>query len=118
MKTMTRILIVFLFIFTSSTAFSAQTAEELLEKCISDSDDNSYCAGYIAGFYDGRTTLDYGKKELRTCPPLEEDGQRLKVTYSQMMRVYIKWAKDHPDKLHYMDWQAVRQAFAEAWPCK
>jgi hypothetical protein len=35
-----------------------------------------------------------------------------------MVLVFRKWTKDHPEKIHYSDWAAVRAAFAEAWPCK
>jgi hypothetical protein len=109
---------VMVFVLLSRSAIGAQTAEQLLWHCESSSGMDSYCAGCIAGFYDGRTTNDYGKSELRTCPPVGESGQNIEVTYSQMIRVYLKWTQNHPEKLHWQDWQAVRQAFADAWPCK
>jgi hypothetical protein len=102
-------------LFYSSHSFSASNAEQLLKYCESSSD---YCNGYIAGFYDGRTTSDYGIKEYKACFPTESGGLNLAVSYEQMRLVFIKWAKDNPEKLHYDDWQAVREAFAKAWPCK
>ena len=118
MQTIVRLSAVVLFLLLSRSAIGAQTAEQLLRHCESSSSMSSYCAGYIAGFYDGGTTSDYGKLELRTCPPVSDSGLNIEVTYSQMARVYIKWAQGHPEKLHWHDWQAVRQALAEAWPCK
>ncbi len=105
-----------MFVLATSSASAAGTAEDLLRRCEASIGD-SYCAGYIAGFYDGRTTSDYGKPELRACLSTDESGVNLSVTYTQMVHVFVKWAKDHPDKLHWRDWQAVRQAFADAWPC-
>jgi len=110
------IMILVVVVLAASPASAAGTAEDLLRRCEASIGDN-YCAGYIAGFYDGRTTSDYGKPELRACLPTDASGAQLSVTYTQMVRVFVKWAKDHPDKLHWHDWQAVRQAFADAWPC-
>lgn len=101
----------------SPQARAALTAEELVKRCESVSS-ISYCEGYIAGFYDGRTTSDYGKLELMSCPPTDATGEKLAVSYSQMVLVFRKWAKDHPEKLHYADWMSVREALADAWPCK
>ncbi|WP_132972487.1 Rap1a/Tai family immunity protein [Thiogranum longum] len=95
---------------------AAGSAETLLSHC-KGVRDSSYCSGYIAGFYDGRTTNDYGKKELMSCPPTKPNGMDLAISYTQMKQVFIKWAEAHPENLHWADWQAVRQAFAEAWPC-
>ena len=100
----------------SNTALSATSAEQLSMYCQSTSVE--YCKGYIAGFYDGRTTNDYGLKKLQACIPTDPSGQRLDVSYEQMRLVFIKWANDNPQKLHYEDWAAVREAFATAWPCK
>ena len=102
----------------SAEAHAAGSAESLLDNCLGSQLASAYCDGYIAGFYDGRTTNDYGKLELRSCPPTDASGLELQITYSQMRRVFIKWAEENSDKLHYADWQAVRQAFADAWPCK
>ena len=95
----------------------ALTAEELVKRCESVSS-ISYYEGYIAGFYDGRTTNDYGKPKLMSCPPTDPAGEKLQVSNSQMVLVFRKWARDHPEKPHYEDWQSVREAFADAWPCK
>jgi hypothetical protein len=96
----------------------AMTAEDLLRLC-KEPVSQGYCEGYIAGFYDGRTTSDYGKPELMSCPPTDStDPNQLAVSYSQMVRVFTKWAEEHPEKLHLADWQALREALAQAWPCK
>jgi hypothetical protein len=113
MKIVTVFFIFFLYPFTS---YAAGTAEELLIQC-ENAKSYDYCVGYITGFYDGRTTDDYGIAKLSSCPPSDASGENLQVTYSQMARVFVAWASDNPDKLHLADWQAVRQALAEAWPC-
>lgn len=115
MKTIVIFCLVFLGALTSANA--QFTAEELLRQCDS-ARDSGYCEGYISGFYDGRTTSDYGKLELMSCPPSDASGANLAVTYSQMVLVFRKWAKDNPQKLHHPSWASVREAFAKAWPCK
>ena len=96
-------------------AASAQTTQELLRIC--EVNPSGYCLGYMAGFYDGRTTSDYGLPHLRSCPPTDESGLKLAVGFEQMVAVFVKWARDHPENLHSAQWQSVRQAVADAWPC-
>lgn len=71
----------------------------------------NYCYGYVSGFYDGRTTSDYGKSELMSCFP---PG----LSWEQLIRIFVKWANDNPQKLHYDTWQGLREAFSKAFPCK
>jgi hypothetical protein len=99
-------------------SYAAGTAEELLMACEGSTYDKSYCEGYIFGYYDGRTTNDHGIIELKTCMPSDESLLNSPITYTQMVRVFVQWAKDNPSKLHLRDWQAVRSAFAQTWPCK
>ncbi|MFC6672299.1 Rap1a/Tai family immunity protein [Marinobacterium aestuariivivens] len=111
-----RIFTLLISILFSSSVLSATSAEQLLKYCETTSVE--YCKGYISGFYDGRTTSDYGISMFQSCPPTDRSGLKLVVTYEQMRRVFIKWANNNPEKLHYEDWFAVREAFANAWPCK
>jgi hypothetical protein len=101
----------------SEPAKAATTAETLLDSCASQVT-CGYCEGYIAGFVDGRTTSDYGQSNLMSCPPTDPSGKHYEVSYTQMVRVFINWAEAHPELLHLHDWQAVREAFAQAWPCQ
>ena len=55
------------------------TAEDLLKSCESAST-ISYCEGYIAGFYDARTTRDYGIPDWMSCPPTDPSGKNLAVS--------------------------------------
>jgi hypothetical protein len=113
---MRNLIIIAALLFTTSA--HARTAGELETAC-TNSATKLYCMGYIAGFYDGQTTSDYGVKSLKTCPPYDPDEiNRVAITYEQMAKVFVKWIADNPNKLHYPDWQAVHQAFAEAWPCE
>ena len=103
-------------LFQPIIALPASSAGQLLRYCESSSID--YCKGYISGFYDGRTTNDYGIKELMACFPVDYSSHNLLVSYEEMRKAFIKWAHDNPKKLDYEDWRAVREAFSEAWPCK
>ena len=101
---------------TFSEATAGRRVDELLIDC--EGRDRSYCAGYIAGFYDGRTTDDYGLAFFKTCPPTSPDGRTIEVTYQQMVRVFVKWARANPEQHDSDDWYGVRAAFAKAWPCQ
>ena len=97
-------------------ANSASDTGDLLRQC--ENFQGGFCLGYIAGFYDGRTTEDYGLANFQACFPTSKDGLNLAVSYGQMISVFIKWAKDHPELHHWEQWAGVRQAFADAFPCK
>ena len=97
-------------------ANSAGDTGDLLRQC--ENFQGGFCLGYIIGFYDGRTTKDYGLPTLQACFPTSKDGLTLAVSYEQMVLVIIKWAKDHPELHHWEQWQGVRQAFADAFSCK
>ena len=77
---------------------AANSTVELLRQC--ELSRYGFCLRYITGFYDGRTTEDYGMPALKACLPTERDGLRLAVTHEQMVLVFIKWAKDHPENHH------------------
>jgi hypothetical protein len=91
-----------LLMLVASASAAAMNAEELLATCRATSG-RDYCSGYIAGFYDGRTTSDYGKPELMACLPTDSTGKQLAVSQQQMVQVFLKWAADHPERLHYHD---------------
>ncbi len=100
----------------SPSADASGKTGDLLRQC--ENFQSGFCSGYIAGFYDGRTTEDYGMHEFKACFPVEEGGLSLAVSFQQMVLVFIKWARDHPEFHHWDTWQGVRQAFADAFPCK
>lgn len=40
------------------------------------------------------------------------------VTAGQIQRVFVRWAREHPEKLHEPAAKLAQKAFAKAWPCK
>lgn len=40
------------------------------------------------------------------------------VSYEQMVKVFLKWAEEHPEKLHMRAADAVLAALVRAFPCK
>ena len=79
------------------------------------------CWSFIAGYYDGwwtaRLYVDWAPRfdnpGLNFCP--------LPVTYItnlQLARIFVRWAEQHPERHHYQDWEGLRSAFAEAFPCR
>src|SRR6478735_2027090 len=89
------------------------TAFDLLQDC--EGRDEQYCYGYLEGF---RTAWYYAesasgtKKCLLINSPLP-DG----ITHGQLALVFIKWAKDHPQRLHHSPESVVLHALKAAWPC-
>ena len=77
------------------------TAEDLLKKAAKSASTISYCEGYIAGFYDARITRDYGIPDWISCPPTDPSLKNLAVSTHQICACFLKWAKDHPEKIHY-----------------
>lgn len=108
MTNIVRFITIILSLSVEMASYAAGTAEELLMACEGSTYDKSYCEGYIFGYYDGRTTSDHGITELKTCMPSDEVLLSSPITYTQMVRVFVQWAKDNPSKLHIRDWQAVR----------
>ena len=71
------------------------------------------CISYINGFVDGRfvSLLEARAKPTEICLPDH-------VSRLQTIRVFIKYANDHPEHLHKPDYAVLYLAFANAFPCK
>jgi hypothetical protein len=73
------------------------------------------CVSYIEGIRDvsGLYSVDEFKKPgtLRFCVPIE-------ATNIQIIRVFIKYAKDNPDGLHLPKGAVLIFALQKAFPCK
>jgi hypothetical protein len=65
---------------------------------------DGYCRGIIEGINAGATLSS------RLCSP---DG----VTYSQEVRVVVKFLQDHPEKLNQRGTKLVFEALTQAFPC-
>jgi len=68
------------------------------------------CFGYIRGvknYYDiSKGTSGYGK----ICFPKS-------VTWLQIIKVYMKWVDEHPEKLHKTAWEGVIYSMTSAFNC-
>jgi hypothetical protein len=74
--------------------------------------DAGECYGYVTGFNHGvGMAYDIVGQPQPYCLP---DG----VTHGQMMRVLIKFIKDHPEKAHKLTGVLEIESFMDAFPCK
>ena len=75
-----------------------------------DSSIQNMCLTYILGFMDAyRLSQAAGMKSL-FCTPLE-------VSMGQIMRMTIKYIRDHPEKSHENFWSLIATAQLIAFPC-
>ena len=71
------------------------------------------CAGYRDGIVDFQEVIRIIFPKARLfCPP--KSG----ISVDQARRVFIKWAKNHPEKLHKSARVSVAIAMKNAFPCK
>jgi hypothetical protein len=68
---------------------------------------NLKCIYYLAGVHDARNDLDSKKY----CMP---DGVKL----AELKEVFIKYAKDNPEKLNFAASSVTINAFTKAFPCE
>ena len=89
---------------------------DLLKQC--EGDHKVYCAGYIAGLYDGLATRRLMTERYRICPPVRRNTQESSVSYAQMMDIFVDWAKANQAVYRNVErWRGVRLALSEAFPC-
>ena len=96
------------------------TGNVLLERCGSEEDAfYLFCTGYVAGIADHISSdksifpnVSSGQYWIfnDVCSPEN-------VTVGQLAKVWIKWANEHPERLHLAASSLVTEAFAQAWPC-
>lgn len=99
--------------FANPTSMSAAGA--LLEACEvarsgQSNFDSGYCLGRVAG---AAWTVNAFATELqpgRECIPAG-------VNADQLIRVFVKFASDNPNRLHEPDLRIVFDAMQQAWPC-
>jgi hypothetical protein len=92
--------------------FTYQTGNSLLAICESEHpSDDSLCLGYMEAVSDTYMTLLRWKEfEPDTCIP---NG----VTARQLIKIWTKWANEHPEQLHFEAAGVVLYAFLKAFPC-
>jgi len=110
------------------SAFSANEnydGNEFLSKCSSavklldneklsnsEMQDAEWCLGYVEGIADGIEIVSETSKSARLYCMAED------VTTGQGVRVFVKWLRDHPEKLHNSGRILVVASFVNAFPCK
>ena len=93
---------------------TALKCEDIPNSCkTQDRMDASTCNGYIigsrVGYYLGLSAPDSGGK-LEFCIPEE-------ASIRQLIEVFLKYIRDHPDKLHISAARQVYDSWAIAFPC-
>jgi hypothetical protein len=70
------------------------------------------CLVYLAGVVDADETISgWGYKRGHVCAPRS-------VTPEHMRRVWLRYARENPDKLRLPGARSALAAFSQAWPCK
>jgi len=100
-----------LLITTGVTQASFYRANELLEWCETPKSSDA-CLGYISGATDVLTSDSEGPLSAEfICMPAS-------VTTGQILKVYVKYANDNPEKLHYSASILLANALVTAFPCE
>ena len=90
---------------------------DLLAQC--EGDLKVYCAGYIAGLYEGVATDHLLDEKLDFCLPARRGTGRSSISYPQMIEIFVDWAKTNPSGSGGINrWMGVRQALSDAFPCE
>jgi hypothetical protein len=103
----------------SEEDFLAKTTENLINLCTANPDDPLYpqavnfCHGYLVGAYHYYHAVSSGPKGTKlVCIPDPRPSR------SETIKMFIDWAKAHPE---YMNERPVETEFRflmETWPCK
>ena len=102
---------------TATPAAATMRTDELLWKCRGEDQPPmigvSACIGFVSGFIDAFALID-GMTEGRTrffCLP----GRG--ISNDQAIRIFIKWANEHPGDLHTTARTTLMLALANTFPC-
>ena len=85
---------------------------DLMRHCQTESADFQVaCLSYIRGMMDmhGIMSTKWGKSFY--CLPKQG------ISGGQAVKIFVKWAEDHPERLHEFQFTGVILALAEAFPC-
>ena len=92
-------------------------ATDLLAQC--EGELKVYCAGYIAGLYEGVATDHLLDEKLDFCLPARRGTGRSSISYAQMIEIFVDWAKTDLGRSGGINrWMGVRQALSDAFPCE
>ena len=93
------------------------TGADLLKLCRGEH--KAYCAGYIAGLYDGVATDQLLDEKLDICLPARRGTAQSSISYKQMVQIYVEWASANRGRVGGIDrFVAVRLALSESFPCR
>ncbi len=114
---LTAMAFIFLLITGLAGPASAQgRTQHMLKQC--EGDLKAYCAGYIAGFYDGTVTSEALADKYSICPPVWKDSHMVSISYAQMIDVFVLWAKNQTRYRNVERWLGLRMALSDAFHCK
>lgn len=89
-----------------------ESGNSLLTKCEDEKlEENALCYGYLEAVSDTfeRAAVWEGF-ESDICMPVG-------VTVGQLLKIWIKWANEHPEDLHFEASSIVLNAYIAAFPC-
>jgi hypothetical protein len=74
----------------------------------------AHCAGYVSGMLDMHALMvapQVGRAASQFCLPA--DG----ISNDQAIKVFLKWAREHPEELHKSARVSLLIALKDAFPC-
>lgn len=88
------------------------TVTKFLNVCKEEGQINiTICAHYMMGLYDGVSLLRYiYKLDAQFCKPMAVSGE-------QMRLIFLKYMREHPERLHESAAPLLFSALADAYPC-
>ncbi len=113
------ILAVVIALVAAAASATERRTDELLWMCEGRVSDNEFvnamekvlCIGYIDGIVDSNAMMQGFLGVQLFCPP--PGG----ISLDQAMRIFLKWANDHPEQLHESARISVMLSLAQAFPC-
>jgi hypothetical protein len=113
--------IAILFAFSGWAFAYYETGRELMRNCESNEAPRwALCRGFLTGIADSVTVARAEYPDEGTSPILPTFSNVCKpddVTRGKLVKVWIDWANQHPERLREPAVTLVMAAFAEAWPC-
>ena len=99
--------------------FTAQTTEQIINLCTTSPDDPMYlqainfCHGYLVGAYHYHEAAKAGPGGIELfCPPDPMPSR------NQSIKMFIEWAKSHPQYWNEPPVETEFRFLMEKWPCK
>jgi hypothetical protein len=116
---MMRLILYVLTLGITCTANAYDRGDKLLWACEAETNTiegvvrKSHCIGYLQGIMDGVQSV-FGLKPASKffCPPSQG------ISGDQMVRIVVKYLRDHPSELHESARSSVILAYMQSFPCK